>query len=485
MGYLGIRRPPEWGVDPTPEKVRVLRTFDLFVFWTSLAVGLLVFVAGTLLILVAGLTLWEAMGAAIIGSIVGAAVLAGAGVFGSKFGVPTMVSLRPILGTKGSWMPSVLNIIQLVGWTAFELYIMGYAATVLSGQFLGEWTMLFWIVFFSLVVIAFALGGPIVIIRTWLEKIAIWLVIFSTIIIAYQIFAHPVSWDSRCILDISGARPFASCTTGGGGGQLLSGIDLVIAMPISWWPLISDYNRFARSRKDAYVGTILGYTFANFLFFFLGAAMILSTMAGDAITAIGIMGLGSVALFLVMVDEADNAFADVYSTALSYQNIRKKAKQSVVIVIATAIALVAAWRISMMAAGDPLSGGGYEYFLYLIGALFVPLLGIVLADFWVVRRGNYDIKEFYGGAPNVRWLAFAAWVPGIVLYYLLTPDLVRLIFPSFEGIGFSIGASVPSFLLSAILYTALRKIPLHASSAHEAPMQEPPHRAQPELKPPA
>jgi NCS1 family nucleobase:cation symporter-1 len=484
MGNLGIRRPPEWGVNPTPEKARILRTFDLFVFWTSLAVGLLVFVAGTLLIFQSKLTLWEAMGAAILGSIVGAAVLAGAGVFGSKFGVPTMVSLRPILGTKGSWVPSALNIVQLVGWTAFELYIMGYAATILSGPFLGGWTMLFWICIFSLVVIALAVGGPLVVIKTWLEKIAIWLVLISTVIIAYQIFSHPVSWDARCVLDVSGGSPIASCAPGGS-GNFLPAIDLVIAMPISWWPLISDYNRFARSRKDAAIGTILGYTLANFLFFFLGAAMIVSTGAGDAITAIGLMGLGSMALLLILVDEADNAFADVYSAALSFQNIRKKTKQFVVIVIATVISLVAAYRISAVAASDPLTGGGYEYFLYLIGALFVPLLGIVLADFWLVRRGNYDIKEFYGGAPSVRWRAFAAWIPGVVLYYWLTPDLVRLVIPSFQGIGFSIGASIPSFLLSAFIYTVLRKMPWPARSGHKHPFGKAKRRVQPESKPPA
>jgi NCS1 family nucleobase:cation symporter-1 len=483
MGNLGIRRPPEWGVDPTPEKVRILRTFDLFVFWTSLAVGLLVFVAGTLLILVSKLTLWEAMGAAVLGSIVGAAVLAGAGVFGAKFGVPTMVSLRPVLGTKGSWVPSALNIVQLVGWTAFELYIMGYAATVLSGPFLGELTMFFWIVIFSLVVIALAIGGPLVVIRTWLEKVAIWLVLISTVIIAYQVFSHPIPWDSRCVLVTSAGNASLLCTPGGG-GNVLSAIDLVIAMPISWWPLISDYNRFARSKKDASVGTILGYTFANFLFFFLGAAMIVSTGTGDAISAIGLMGLGSMALLLILVDEADNAFADVYSTALSFQNIRKKTKQSVVIIIATAISLVAAYRISMVAASDPLSGGGYEYFLYLIGALFVPLLGVLLADFFLIRRGNYDIKEFYGGAPSFRWRAFVAWIPGIVLYYWLTPDLVRLVIPSFQGIGSSVGASIPSFLLSAFVYTALRKLPWPARTNHGHSFKNAEKKVQLESKPP-
>lgn len=455
MGPLGIRRPPEWGVDPTPETVRILRTFDLFVFWSSLAVGLLVLIAGSFLVLTFNLTLWETVEVALIGSILGALVLAGAGVFGSKYGVPMMVGLRPILGTKGSWVPSALNIFQLVGWTSFELYVMGFAATKISGTFLGSYTIPFWIVIFAIVVVVLAIGGPIAVIKTWLEKAAIWLILISTAVIGYFIFAHPtnpISWGAR-------AQP-------GGSGSLLLAIDLVIAMPISWWPLISDFNRFAKNRVSAAVGTISGYTFANFLFYFLGAALILATGAPDAITGIAMLGLGSFVLLLILVDETDNAFADVYSAALSFQNIRKKTKQLSVILVATIVSLGLAFYLS--GTNEPITGG-FENFLLLIGALFVPLLGIVLADVWLVRRGNYSIGEFYGKSPRARWRAFAAWIPGIILYYGLSPSLVQPLFPSFQGLPFTIGASVPSFVLSALLYTALSKIPVHAKAATPDP----------------
>ena len=455
MGVLGIRRPPEWGVDPTPEKVRILRTFDLFVFWASLAVGLLVFVAGTLLVLWYGLTLGEALEVSLLGSVVGALVLAGAGVFGAKYGVPTMVSLRPILGTKGSWLPSALNIFQLVGWTSFELYIMGFAATAISGNFLGIWTIPFWVLVFAVVVLVLAIGGPLIVIRMWLEKVAIWLVLISTVVIAYFVFKNPIPWNMSC--GFTGADPSLLVCQPGSTGKFLPALDLVIAMPISWWPLISDYNRFARSRKDAAMGTIFGYTLANFLFFFLGAAMIVSTGAQNAVVAMGALGIGSWVLLLILVDEADNAFADVYSTALSFQNISKKVKQFTVIAVATVASIGAALYLSSV--NEPI-GGGFENFLLLIGALFVPLLGIVLADFYIVRRGNYEIKEFYGHAPNMRWRAIGAWVPGIILYYLLSPDLVRVFFSGFQGLPYSIGASVPAFLLSALLYVALYRWPV-------------------------
>src|SRR3990172_4291269 len=97
MGPWRIRRPPEWGVAPVPERLRGLRAFDLFVLWSSLGVGLLVFVAGSNLLLFFGLSLWEALAVSVAGSIIGSVLLAASGVLGSAHGVPTMVSLRAVL----------------------------------------------------------------------------------------------------------------------------------------------------------------------------------------------------------------------------------------------------------------------------------------------------------------------------------------------------------------------------------------------------
>src|SRR2546425_2036967 len=120
MASLRIRRPPEWGVEPVPERLRVLRTFDFFVLWSSLGVGLLVLAAGTLLVF-QGLSIAEILGVSVVGSILGSLMLAGAARHGSRAGVPTMVSLRPILGRPGSYVPPAPNLLPLLGWAAFEL----------------------------------------------------------------------------------------------------------------------------------------------------------------------------------------------------------------------------------------------------------------------------------------------------------------------------------------------------------------------------
>lgn len=419
---LRIRAPPEWGIEPVPVEHRILRGIDFFVLWSSLGVGLLVLVAGSLL--VPGLGLLEALIISLTGSLIGSLMLASAGLLGSRYGVPTMVSLRPVLGITGSYIPTALNVLQLVGWTAFELMIMGQAASSISGQFLGEYTHAFWVVVFAAWCAGLAIGGPLAFIRKWLESVAIWLVYFSAIWITIQVFSSPGVWEVL-------ARP------GDYSLPLLLALDLVIAMPISWWPLISDYNRFSSTVRGGFIGTFLGYTVANTWFYFLGAALISVMGVQDIIASISLLLLGSLALLFILVDETDNCFADIYSAAVSVQNIAPKIRQWKLVSAVTAIGAVLATTIPL---------ARYEWFLLMIGGLFVPLLGVLVADYLIsARRRGLEITAFYEAALKFKVLSAIAWAAGIALYFLIVN-----LYPS-------VGASLPSFALSAGLL-ALMKI---------------------------
>jgi len=238
----------------------------------------------------------------------------------------------------------------------------------------------------------------------------------------------------------------------------------VIVMPISWWPLVSDYNRFARSGKASALGTTAGYAVANTAFYVLGAALLAFGLAqsppiSDFLMAIGLLGLGFLPLLFILVDETDNAFANVYSTAVSLQNLAPKRKQFWPIVAATGIAMAGA--VFLLARGETI-GGGYEGFLLLVGGLFVPLLGVVIADSFVVRRRAYRPEEFSTGAPAIRWPAFASWIPGIALYFAIVYGLL----PGFPPVG----ATLPSFGLAAGLHIALATLAeARASKGSDAP----------------
>ncbi len=421
MSRLKIRAPPEWGGEPVPKKYKILRGVDFFVLWSSLGVGLLVLVAGSLL--VPGLSLLDALIVSLIGSIIGSILLASAGLIGARYGVPTMVSLRPILGVRGSYIPTALNVLQLVGWTAFELMIMGQAASNISGQFLGEHTQMFWIIIFALWCTGLAIGGPLIFVRKWLERVAIWLVYFSTVWITVQVFSSPRVWETLFL-------------PGDGSLPILLALDLVIAMPISWWPLISDYNRFSSTARGGFVGTFLGYMVANTWFYFLGAALVSVMGIQDIISSIALLLFGNLALIFILVDETDNCFADIYSAAVSAQNVAPRARQWKLVISIAALGAI-------LAVVTPMAQ--YEWFLLMIGGLFVPLLGVLVADYALtVKRGGYAIEEFYHKAAGIKPSNLVAWVAGIITYFTLVE-----LYPQ-------VGASIPSFALSAALVSLMK-----------------------------
>ncbi len=427
-----IKPPPEWGIEPVPEEHRVLGFLDYFVLWSSLGVGLLVLQAGTYL--VTGLTLGQVLAAIIIGTTLGVLLLSLAGVVGSDNGVPTMLMLRPALGQRGSFLPTLLNLAQLIGWTAFELWVMARAADHVSQQLFHYSNYPLWLFIFTLWCVFLALGGPLVVIRQWLEKFGIWVVYLVTLFITVYLFTH---LDVSTLLHAGGE----------GGSSFWLAVDLVVAMPISWMPLVADYNRFARKSNSAFWGTCIGYFLANVWFYTLGAMLALVpgvdvTAPEGLAAAIMTMTGGALALAIILVDETDNAFADIYSAAVSTQNILPKVRQRLLVIIIGVVGLALATILSMDA---------YFDFLLLIGSVFVPLFGLLAADYFILHRRRYQIGELYRRGRYWYWrgvnlLALAAWGLGVLSYHYIARKLPQL------------GASIPSFLATFILYLILAKL---------------------------
>jgi NCS1 family nucleobase:cation symporter-1 len=425
---IKITAPPEWGIEPVPREHRILGFLDYFALWSSLGVGLLVLLAGTLL--VPGLGLGQALLAIVIGTVIGNLLLALAGVVGSDQAIPTMVMLRPVLGIRGSYLPTILNIVQLIGWGAFEIIVMAQAANTITESLFGFSSYLLWVSLFAAWCTLLAVGGPLVVVRQWLEKFAVWLVYAITIYLTYYLFSH---YDVGSLLR----------ATGTGELPFWLAVDLVMAMPISWMPLVADYNRFARKTGTAFWGTYLGYFVANAWFYALGALFVLALQTADLIPAILTVTGGWVALVLILVDETDNAFADIYSAAVSGQNILPRTRQWWLTVVVGAICFV-------LAATVPI--GQYENFLLLIGSVFSPLFGILAADYFLLRRRRYQSEELYraGGRywywRGVNGWAVLAWLLGVLVYHAIAHYLPWL------------GASVPGFVVSLGLYFVFGKL---------------------------
>lgn len=436
FGRLGLPSPPAWGIDPIPDRLRQLHGFDLFVLWSSLGVGLLVLEAGAFL--VPGLGLKTALVAIVLGSVIGSLLLALTALAGSDLRVPTMVLLRPLLGTRGSYVPTLFNVAQLLGWTAFELWVIALAASRISEALLVGRHYGFWLVVATVWCLALALAGPLVMVRQWLEKFGIWVV--------YLVSA----WMTVAVLRSGGISKLLA-EPGTGGLPFWLAVDLVVAMPISWLPLVADYSRFARHPRSSFLGTFLGYLLANVWFYGLGALFVVSLNVPEPTPdnlAAAIMGMtgGIVALVVILVDETDNAFADIYSAAVSIQNIFPGLNQRWLVL-----------AIGVLGAGLAACATMSQYFnfLLLIGSVFVPLFGVFAADCFVLRRRRPEVAARYEHAAipageatrrpgrSFDWLALAAWIAGIASYHAAAKWAPQ------------IGASIPAFLVSFAAHLSL------------------------------
>src|SRR5438876_5119628 len=137
------REAPSWGVRPVPPEHRRLSGLDFAVLWGDLSVGLLVILTGALLVPSLGLP--QALLAIAVGSVLGCIPLALVGLAGAREGLPGMVLFRPVLGRRGSYLPSVLNIAQLVGWTGFEFRAMSLVANQMSIRVFGFSSYWLWL----------------------------------------------------------------------------------------------------------------------------------------------------------------------------------------------------------------------------------------------------------------------------------------------------------------------------------------------------
>src|SRR5262245_8314401 len=182
-GAVGLQ-----GIEPVARDGRQLGLGAFAVLWGDLGIGLLVLLAGSFL--VPALSVGQALGAIVVGTAIGVALLALTGLVGSRTGLPTMVCLRPALGVRGSYLATGLNVVQLLGWTAFELVIMGHAANAVARTALGLDAAWLWVLLFGAAVIALGLWGPIAVVREWLTKFALAAVVVTTAWLTWQVLAR-------------------------------------------------------------------------------------------------------------------------------------------------------------------------------------------------------------------------------------------------------------------------------------------------------
>src|SRR6266516_4117323 len=178
-----MRDTPQWGIEPVPERLRVLGLLDTTLLWTNLGISLLVLVLPAYF----NLSLRDALAATLVGGVIGNGLLGLAALIGADARVPTMVLQRAPLGRRGSYLATGLNILQCLGWAIFELIVIATAAGALSNRLFGIEAVWLWKLLFGALATFLALLGPIGFVRRFVRKFAIWAVLASVVYLAWWI----------------------------------------------------------------------------------------------------------------------------------------------------------------------------------------------------------------------------------------------------------------------------------------------------------
>ena len=383
---------------PVAPADRVFGWNDHASLWFSLGVGLLVMQIGAYLVPAVGSR--DAAIAIVLGSLVGSGLLAWTAKLGCDSGLTSAGLMHATYGSYFARLPVVLNIAQLIGWTTFELVVMRDGTAAIGKQSFGLTldgtggmvaTTLLW----GAVLTLLLAGSMTTLVRKIISRFGLPLVIASLVWLTWQFGGqlHTQGFDAFW------ARP------GDGSMGMLSAMDLVIAMPVSWLPLVADYARHGRSGRSAMSGAWLGYAVANIWCYALGV-MVVSVAQPDTslVSALLLAQGGLIALSLILVDEIDNAYGDVYSGAVSAHSI----KPSITIrqwglglaVLCTGLALV-------------LPMHSLEPFLLLLSSVFVPLYGVILG------RLGLGKPSFAVPQRKVDITAALLWLVGIAAYHAL------------------------------------------------------------------
>ena len=380
---------------PVSEQERVFSFSSHLSLWFSLGVGLLVMQVGAFLVPAVGTR--EAIAAIVFGSIIGAGLLAWTARVGTITGLSSAGLMHSTFGARFARLPVVLNIVQLFGWTTFELVVMREGTQAIFNKALGSsggplvyvLATLFW----GAILTALMTGSMLKLVRRFVSRFGLPLVVVSLL----WLTAHFVG-----VLREQGWQSFID-RPGNGSMSMLAALGLVMAMPVSWLPLVADYARHGTKASATLGGTWLGYTLANIWCYGLGVMVASVSAPGtDLVAALLLAQGGLLALGLILLDELDNAYGDVYSAAVSANSLRPS-------MTLRRYGMGIAISCTLLALVLPMHS--LEPFLLLLSSVFVPLYGVILG------RLGFGVPGLTPAQRAVEPVAVGLWIAGIVLYH--------------------------------------------------------------------
>ena len=377
---------------PVAASERVFTGFSHASLWFSLGVGLLVIQIGAYLVPAMGTK--DALLAILLGSLLGSGLVAWVAKLGCDTGLSSAGLMHQVYGSGFAKLPIVLNVIQLVGWTSFELVIMRDGTLAMGEQHLG-WSgnylvlaTIFWGCILTLLMASSMLG----LVRHFVSKFGLPLVVISLAWLTWQFLGVLQTQDVSAFWNRQGNNSMG----------FLSAIDLVIAMPVSWLPLVADYARHGKNSRTAMSATWLGYALANIWCYSLGVLVVSVSSPDISLVSTLLLAQGGLlALGLILIDELDNAYGDVYSASLnshsllSHWSIKKWG-------------LLIAVGCTLLAIVLPMHS--LEPFLLMLSSVFIPLYGVILG-----RAGKAPLSN---ASRSIYLLPALIWLIGIAVFHL-------------------------------------------------------------------
>lgn len=376
--------------------------FENGLIWFGAGVSIAEILTGTYF---APLGFGKGLLAILIGHVIGCSMLFAAGLIGGKTRKSAMETAKMSFGQKGSLLFSILNILQLVGWTAIMIYDGALAAdSILSA---GNWV---WCLVIGALIILWILIGIENLGKV--NTVSMTALFILTVILSFVIFRN----------GSSEAVQTEGMTFG-------AAVELSVAMPLSWLPLISDYTREAKEPVKATAVSAVVYGVVSCWMYVIGMGAAIFTGESDIARIMVTAGLGTAGLLIIVFSTVTTTFLDAYSAGVSSEAVSVKLKGRWFAVAAAVIGTAAAVLFPITDITD---------FLYLIGSVFAPMIAIQIADFFLLKRNKAH------QAADVRNLAI--WFVGFVIYRgLMRVDII-------------VGNTLPDMLITVLLCAAAAKV---------------------------
>lgn len=370
--------------------------------WFGAGVSISEILTGTYL---APLGLAKGLLAVIIGHIIGCTLFCLAGIIGGKTEKSSMETVKMSFGQKGSLLFSVLNIIQLVGWTAVMIANGASAAsTVIKPVNIYIWCAVICV----LIIVWLFIGTKN---ASKLNYVAMGLLFVLTIILSVTVFKGTAGYNSEDTLSFGAA------------------VELAVAMPLSWLPLISDYTREAKEPVKASVTSSIVYFIISSWMYAIGLGAALFTGESDIAVIMLKSGLGIAAMIIIILSTVTTTFLDVYSAGVSSVSVFSKIKERQAAIVVCVIGTV----IAMFTKTE-----SFESFLYFISSVFVPMIAVQLVDYFILKNDS--------SGKGVNVINLIVWLIGFCLYRAsLNVDIIT-------------GNTLPVMVITSLLCFALNKI---------------------------